>query len=121
MKPDMMKETPQSEEISFSVPSVLVLHTHKPDPTRVQAVNCDPLSGPTCRISRLLPMPSSVQTVTTCSGLQHPVPSSSRLRTLWPTAAISREGAVERPECSSGTGRDFMEEKLSVTKRLPEL
>lgn len=40
MKPDMsesdvMKETLQSEDISFSVLSILVLRTHKADQTRV--------------------------------------------------------------------------------------
>lgn len=79
---------------------LLSVLSQKADQTRVHASQhqCHPL---TCRISRLLPMPSSVQRATTCSGLQHPEPSSSPVRTLWPTVAISREGVVERPERSS--------------------
>lgn len=68
-------------------------------------------TGLTCRISQLFLMPSSVQRAMTCSGLLHPEPSSSRLRTFWPTVAVSRDGAVERAERSSDTAWACMEDE----------
>ncbi|TNN26395.1 hypothetical protein EYF80_063468 [Liparis tanakae] len=60
----------------------------------------------TCRISRLLWIPSSAQRASTLWGPVHPEPSSSRLRTPWPPEAVSREGEADRtwraPEAPEG-------------------